>query len=208
LVSRFVSLGLNCEFGLVQRHCEADPPALLRFAFTPLRGLIDALRNRFEGVGEPHQLAISLMDIGEYLATDTRYGFDFHTQMRAPAFTEDQVRARVGRHFSYLASRLIEDLTLGEKIFVYRPLRPREPYETAHKLLARLRRYGPARLLWVGYSEDPALAGNVEWLVPGEIMIGLLDHYTKPRYAVTASFDVWLQICRNAASLVDASVGT
>jgi hypothetical protein len=201
LVSRFVSLGLNCEFGLVQRHCMAEPMGLLRFAFTPFPGLLDALRHRFAGVGDSGQLSITLTKSGEYVAADTRYGFDFHTQMRAPACTEDQVRSRMCRHFAYLAGLLIDELTLGEKIFVYRPLRASEPHATAHKLLACLRRYGPGRLLWVGYSDDPAKAGDVAWLVPGEIMVGLLDHYTPPRYAVTTAFETWLKICRGAAAL-------
>ena len=201
LMSGFVSLGLNCEFGLVQRHCMADPPDLLRFAFTPLPGLIDGLRHRFAGVGDPAQLDIRLTQAGEYLAIDTRYGFDFHTHMREPAFTEDQVRARISSYFTHLAKLLIDDLTAGERMFVYRPLKPREPVDAAYDLLAGLRRYGPAKLLWVGYSDDPAEAGQVDWLIPGDIMVGTLDHYTKPHYAVTASFEVWLKMCCNAAAL-------
>jgi hypothetical protein len=59
LVRRFRALGDNCEFGLVQRHCGAEPIDLLRFAglHIPIEDRLAALTKAvtvgFEGLGQP-----------------------------------------------------------------------------------------------------------------------------------------------------------
>ena len=201
LVSQFVSLGLNCEFGLVQRHCDADPISLLRFAFTPLHGLITALECRFEGIGDPDQLAVRVLKNGEYIVTHQRYAFDFHTEMRAGKIGQADMLEKISRHFRYLAGMMLNDLADGTKIFVHRPQQRDAPESKARRLHATMSRIGPATLLRAAYSEDPALIGTVRWLTPGHIMIGYLDHYSPHRYAADASFDVWLSICKAAAAL-------
>src|SRR5579885_2880091 len=50
LMMRFESLGENCEFGLAQRRCGAEPLGLLRFASAPLEKLLAGLEGRFEGM--------------------------------------------------------------------------------------------------------------------------------------------------------------
>ena len=201
LLSQFVSLGLNCEFGLVQRHCDAEPISLLRFAFTPLHGLITALDCRFEGIGDPDQLSVRILPNGEYMVTHERFSLDFHTQLKEATIAQADMLAKVSRHFTYMAGMLLDDLADAAKIFVHRPQHRDAPLSKAHRLHARMHRIGPATLLWAGYSEDPALIGTVNWLTPGQIMIGYLDHYSPHRYAADASFDVWLSICKAAAAL-------
>jgi hypothetical protein len=201
LVSGFVSLGINCEFGLIQRHCEAEPLGLLRFTFTPLHGLLRALACRFDGVGDRDKLTISVLPNGEFMATHEIFSLDFHTQMKTGKFTEAEVLDKVSRHVGYLAGMLMDDLAVAEKIFVYRPLQPDAPLARADTLYAAMRRFGPATLLWAAYSADPARIGTVRWRRPGEIMIAYLDHYSPARYAANASFDLWLRICEQAASL-------
>jgi hypothetical protein len=98
---------------------------------------------------------------------------------------------------------LIDDLTVGEKTFVYRPRKPETPQEDAYQLIASLRRYGPSTLLWAAHAEAPEQAGTAEWLWPGELMAGYLPHYSPLGYAANAAFDAWLDICRHAAALRD-----
>jgi hypothetical protein len=203
LLGRFTSLGLNCEFGLVQRHCEAEPLGLLRFAFSPLPSLINALKAGFDGIGNPDELAMRVLQNGEYMATHTRYGFEFHTTMKTDAMDEADARARIAFHVGHLASHLRQDMAAAERIFVYRPQLAATPEDRARKLHARMAEYGPVQLLWAAFTSDPALVGTVHWLLQGEIMVGYLDHYSPPRYAANASFDVWLQICARAAALRD-----
>ena len=47
IASKFQSMGQDCEFGCVQRQCEAEPLGLFRFGATQLHGLIQCLRNEF-----------------------------------------------------------------------------------------------------------------------------------------------------------------
>ena len=56
LMRQVESLGINCELGLVQRHCLAEPLGLFRFAYTPLEGLVAALHQDFAGIGDPGEL--------------------------------------------------------------------------------------------------------------------------------------------------------
>src|SRR4029077_19430059 len=71
LMMRFESLGENCEFGLAQRRCGAEPLGLLRFASAPLPVLLAGLRGRFEGMGDPEQIDIQVStNRQEYLVVD------------------------------------------------------------------------------------------------------------------------------------------
>jgi len=204
LVEQFVSLGINCELGIVQRNCKAEPLGLFRFGMTPMRGLIDALRCNFDTISDADQLACRLLRNSEFITTHKRFGFEFHTGMKADAVAEDVMRKKVTVHFSYLARMLMEQLTAGEKIFVFRPLTTDVPEDEAYELSAQMRRFGPTTLLWAAWSADPALVGTVNWRVPGELMVGYLDHYAPLRFAVNASFDGWLAICQGAVALRDA----
>ena len=46
------SLGRNCEYGVVQRRCEAEPVSLLRWSGMPVSKLIEALTHEFSGLME------------------------------------------------------------------------------------------------------------------------------------------------------------
>ena len=52
LAFRFESVGENCEFGLFQRRCDAEPLGLLRFSSTFMRNLIRGVQSGFAGLGE------------------------------------------------------------------------------------------------------------------------------------------------------------
>ncbi|HVH82471.1 MAG TPA: hypothetical protein VM782_23955, partial [Stellaceae bacterium] len=79
LMMGFESLGENCEFGLVQRRCGAEPLGLFRFASAPLPKLMAGLEARFEGMADPENLMVQLSDAGtEYMVEDQRFGFLYH----------------------------------------------------------------------------------------------------------------------------------
>ena len=50
---RFESLGDNCEFGLFQRMCNAEPLGLFRFAGGYLPEIIRGLNSGFSGLWGP-----------------------------------------------------------------------------------------------------------------------------------------------------------
>ena len=59
IASKFQSMGQDCEFGLVQRQCEAEPLGLFRFCNTGLHGLIQCLRSEFSELTDEEKLDIS-----------------------------------------------------------------------------------------------------------------------------------------------------
>jgi hypothetical protein len=204
-LAQFVSLGINCELGLVQRHCDIEPLGLFRFGVAPLEGLIQGLECRFDGPGDVSQIDVEEGFGGEYLAIHRRYGFEFHTLMNAAKTTRQDVLATVVRHYPFLAEMLLHELSEGKKLFVCRPETPDEPIVRVYHLLRAMRRIGPATLLWVTALDDPAVVGTTHWILPDQLMVGHLDRYGPLRFAAGLSFEPWLQVCFAALRLRAAS---
>jgi hypothetical protein len=121
LMSKFESLGQNCEFGLVQRRCQAEPLGLLRFSSTPLPKLLDALDARFEGMGEPDSMKVELSSNGrEYMISDTRFGFLYHAFVDSGAMAAEALHRREVKRVPFLVHKLLDDLESADKIFVFK----------------------------------------------------------------------------------------
>jgi hypothetical protein len=197
LMMQFESLGENCEFGLAQRRCGAEPLGLLRFASTPLSALLPAVKHRFEGLGEPDQIEVRVSDNGsEYLVYDRRYGVLYHPwSLVGEAAPEDILRREVSR-LPLLKRKLIEDFEEGRKIFVYRGMQPLT-HVLVSRLFAALREYGPCALLWVELQDAAHPAGTVEMLDDG-LLKGYIDRFAPGENAHDLSLDCWVDICRNA----------
>src|SRR5204863_3187648 len=92
LMMQFESLGENCEFGLVQRRCGAEPLGLLRFASAPLAKLLAALKADFAGFGESGAIAVDLSSNGrEYMVQDRRFGLNYHPWVKKDEMTPQQI---------------------------------------------------------------------------------------------------------------------
>ena len=103
LMMQFESLGENCEFGLAQRRCAAEPLGLLRFASAPLPKLLEALLDGFSGMGAPGTIAAEISANGkEFMVQDNRYGLLYHAWVDAGAMTADEVVGREARRVPFL----------------------------------------------------------------------------------------------------------
>ena len=201
LMTRFESLGENCEFGLAQRRCGAEPLGLLRFASAPLPVLLAALKARFEGVGEPDQIEVRVSgNHQEYLVIDRRYGFLYHPWVLVGEADPEDIRRREEKRLPFLRRKLIEDLTEARKIFVYRGMR-RLPQPLVLRLVAAMREYGPTTLLWIELQDDAHPAGTVELLTTG-LLKGYIDRFAPGENAHALSLDCWVALCRNACRVV------
>jgi hypothetical protein len=197
LMLRFESLGENCEFGLVQRRCGAEPLGLFRFASAPLPKLIAALDARFEGLSEPANLEVQLSPNGrKYLVTDKRFQLLYHAWVMAGEMAAEEVHRREVRRLPLLIRKLSEDLSQAEKIFVYHGMEPLSS-EQAGELLARLRAYGPNTLLWVELADAEHTPGTVEWCGDG-LLKGYIDRFAPGENAHDLSLDCWVELCRDA----------
>ena len=203
LMMHFESVGQNCEFGLVQRRCGAEPLGLLRFASSPLPVLMAALRARFEGLGEPGRLHVQASR-DEYLVIDRRFGLLYHAWVKIGEADPEEILRREEKRLPFLRRKLIKDLEEGRKIFVYHGMEPLSRPLMLSLLLA-VRAYGPTTLLWVELKNDAHPAGTVEWVTRG-LLKGYMDRFAPVENAHDLSLDFWVVLCRNAYSLAHGTL--
>lgn len=200
LMLTFESLGQNCEFGLVQRQCLAEPLGLLRFSSAPLPLLLDALDKHFEGMGALDTISVSLAANGhEYMVHDQRFGFLYHAWVNADEMAAADVARREARRVPFLVRKLLEDLAAGEKIFVFKGM-GFMPEQEVFPLAMALRRHGPNTLLFVNLSDAAHRGGTVEARGPG-FMVGYLDRFAPGDNAHDLLLDQWVALCREAYRL-------
>jgi hypothetical protein len=200
LMMQFESLGENCEFGLAQRRCGAEPLGLLRFASTPLSALLRAVKQRFEGLGERDQIEVRLSENGrEYLVLDHRYGILYHPWMLVGQAAPEDILQREINRLPLLKQKMIEDLEEGQKIFVYRGMQPLARVLVS-RLLEALREHGPCTLLWVELQDATHPAGTVEALGDG-LLKGYIDRFAPGENAHDLSLDGWIALCRRAYAM-------
>jgi hypothetical protein len=196
LLMRFESLGENCEFGLVQRRCGAEPLGLLRFASAPLPKLLAALERRFEGLGEPDEIAVEVSpNRSEYLVIDRRYGLLYHPWILVGEAEPEQIRLREATRLPFLRRKMLDDLEEGHKIFVYHAMQ-RSHEADAERLFAAVRSYGPGALLWVELADDMHRAGTVEEAKSG-LFKGYIDRFAPSKNAHDLSLECWVALCRS-----------
>ena len=191
----FDSLGDDCEFGLVQRAHKAEPISLLRFGGMVLHRLHEALDCEFDGVDDPANLSIRAEEPGEYMISNDRYHYMYHTfvhsweMSREYLIRQEVMRLRFGRR------KLVEDLEDGSKIFVVKtsagPGLRRDDVASLAELIAR---YGGATLLWVRPADDDAAVGSVRWIGPN-LVEARIDQLCLPGHANWFS-PHWLPLCR------------
>lgn len=169
----FVSLGKNCEFGFAQRRFGCEPLDLLKFAGIPLIPLIQGIDTSFEGLETDDNLRPEAE--GQWgIVRDRKYNMAYHTFAERMAW--EVVLKREKKRLRYLANKLIDDLRLGEKTFIWWQYESAEEAEILPLYLA-VRRHGPSRLLWV--SPGDPLRGVREAL-PG-LLIGQISRLTDPQ---------------------------
>lgn len=207
LMMQFESLGENCEFGLVQRRCGAEPLGLLRFASAPLPVLLAGLRARFEGIGEPDEIEVQLSENRqEYLVIDKRFGFLYHPWVLVGEAAPGEIRQREVKRLPFLRRKLLEDLDEARKIFVYRGMR-QQPQVLILRLVEALRAYGPVDLLWVTLHDNEHPPGTVEAVAPG-LLKGYIDRFAPGENAHALSLECWIALCRNALALHRSQVSS
>jgi hypothetical protein len=197
----FESVGENCEFGLFQRRCDAEPLGLLRFSSTFMRNLIRGVENGFAGLGEIEDIEPRLEGAPrrEFMIHEKKYGLVYHTFVFEGERSVWLMREQEAARLKFLRRKFMEELEAAEKIFVYWFAGPVSAEEIL-PLHMTLNRHGPATLLWMVPAERDRPAGTVEVLMPG-LMKGYIDRFAPGENAHDLSFDGWLRVCTNACVL-------
>jgi hypothetical protein len=199
LMQRFENLGWRCELGWVQRHCHTEPYSLFCFAGTTPDGLIAALESSFDGFADPATLDIRIEPDGEYLVEEKRFGFTFHTDIKATQIGREGVRTREAKRLRFFADRMVDDLSRAEKIFVYRSRGPAED-ESMLAMQESLRRHGPNKLVWAVSADGENRMGNVKKVTEG-LLVGYVDPLAMAEPGQPVLVDSWLQLCATACRM-------
>ena len=124
LFDRFLSLGDNCEFGLVQRRCGGQAIGLFNFASTTIDSLLHGLDTRFRAIASG-SMTVSLTDGREYYVTLTGSAIGYHTGISEDSMDLVAIKEQERRRLVFLSRKFVEDLEDGEKILSTNPtLRP------------------------------------------------------------------------------------
>jgi hypothetical protein len=198
LMMRFCSLGANCEFGIAQRQCGAEPIDLLRWSSTNSSALLQLLDQRFVGVGDV-TISVPTQPRAEYMVNSVSYhGWGWHSFVYEGDMPPERVQEREAKRMPRLAEFLMENLTDAHRIFV-RTAAPGETSADWPKIAAAVRQYGLGQVLFV--ERDPARTGLVHRITNGA-MVGYIDEFADPANVhVTTQVGSWLSICRNALAL-------
>ena len=206
LLAGYVGLGMNCEFGLVQRYCGAEPLDLLRFGFVPFDGLIGQIDSRFAVFTDTCNLSVRPDRLwNEFIVKEWTSGITLHTERYVGRCSVHEVIRQEFRRIPRLARKLVQELAAGDRIVVYcmEDLQPGE----IDALHGALRRQGPVCLLAVTQASEPCDVGCVVKLDDG-CLLGYLDRVQPMAFARYPSVDVWLAIVRLARRMFrDRSLG-
>jgi hypothetical protein len=207
-MQNFESMGDNCEFGVVQRRCGAEPfLSLLRFGGIKPHSLLRALDNGMRDFGQLENMEIYLddKDRREFVVREKRYDCIFHTFRYQGEIDEELLRASESERLVYCARKFVGDLERGSKIFVIKRNVPLEEDEILPLYIA-LSSYGRNSLLWAVPADAEHLPGTVEVVVPG-LFKGFIGRFAPHENAYDSLLDDWLEVCANTfqLSLVDRS---
>jgi tetratricopeptide (TPR) repeat protein len=182
LVMQFESLGgagHGCEFGIFQRRFSAEPLGLLRWADLDHNLLTRALETDFEGVGDAEhtELFAPPSERPEYWTRDRRYWMAMRCFIYADQIPYEKMFQQVCRRLQFLRRKLLTDLRIGEKVFVFKCIKRNLTDSELSRLHAAVRRYGENTLLYVRYEDSEHPNGTVEIKADG-LMIGYIDHFS------------------------------
>ncbi len=206
--TRFESLGgttTGCEFGMVQSQFGSRNVSLLRWTWTEIEVLTEALEREFEGVGEEVHTSLTTVRVSadreEYVTSDKRFNMMMNTFINIADAPADKMFTQTCRRLRFLRGKMIEELNAAEKVFVYKVAHA-VGEEAMRRLFHALRRYGDVKLLCVLKADAAHPAGSVHWLEPG-LLLGYVSYFLESAEggARGIEFDTWKKVTLQADTL-------
>jgi hypothetical protein len=166
---RMQSLGVNCEFGFLQRSVGAEPLGLLRWTHAPLDKLLAGLADEFFGLTRRDDVDVSMTEAGEFIVKDRAYGLEHHSFLFASKGGTAAEVLRMERLRVGLTRRsLLEELRGRRTLFVFHDADGSSVHDV-RRLVNALNRYGTNTLLWLVGATAGTRLGSARWLEPGMI---------------------------------------
>lgn len=192
LMAAFHSLGVNCEFGLVQRHFKCEPLGLLRWGTLSYERLIVGLMSGFADLGDPANMSTHVYPGNELMVTDGKWGFDLHTGVNEHSVQDMALFVRkMCVRIRFLKEKLIKDISDGEAIFIYQRHECLSDQEI-FQLYRVLCQFGPIKLLCIRPSKPGVLDGAVARLDEG-LLVGNAN--IREFGGTAIDLNSWVKIC-------------
>jgi hypothetical protein len=201
LLQLFEGLGHNCDFGMVQRAVGIEPFGLFRFAACSAADVGSLLRTSFQHFGEPEDLWLEEVGSAREYRVKSRQCSSFwaHTKRYAGRDDPEVVRSAHIETTRFLKKKLIRDLSLDRRLFVYSG---RSNIKAIREIAKQLRTYGDNRLLWVKLADATHLPGSVECLFDG-LLLGFVSRFGiyEPDRTPCVPAEEWIAVCAKAYRL-------
>lgn len=200
LMMDFESIGVGCEFGVVQRCCGAEPLGMLRFTGSFVENLVRLLESGLADFFTPDDLGIDVHgEEREYMVFSRRYAdFRSHTNAFVGRDEEAVILAREIKKVAYLKRRFETDWRDAARIYVHVGC---EDEAAILELHAALRARSDCVLLWVVPARSPEERGRVEVRAPG-LLRGHIAHYGTFDGGPRLDLPGWAMVCRAAEAIV------
>jgi hypothetical protein len=183
---------------MVQRAVGIEPFGLFRFASCSAADVSSILRTRFETFGEPEDLWLEEVEPKrEYRVKSRQFSsFSMHTKRFAGQDDPEVVRSAQIEATRFLKQKLIRDLSLKRRLFVYRG---RADPRAIREIAAQLKACGDNRLLWVRLADAAHLPGSVKCLADG-LLLGFVSRFGiyEPERTPRIPVEEWVAICVKA----------
>ncbi|KQP41424.1 hypothetical protein ASF49_16730 [Methylobacterium sp. Leaf104] len=195
-LGEFRSLGVNCEFGFVQRYSGAEPSGLLRFAYTPIESLIHGLRTNFEAYGSPGDLHVSETPEGHYYCASRRYAIWNNTGYAVGAIDPEILLEKEYGRVAHLRTRMLSELASGAKILV-RKFGPEDSEATFAELTEAIWAHGPSTVLRV-VEHGPDWQPTPVRRLSEQLLEGAVRRFAPRERAYAVDLEPWVRVCDSA----------
>lgn len=192
-LSKFCSLGVNCEFGMAQRRFHSEPVDLLRWANPTPDVLIKLFMSKFDRIADANEIEIRPDERDEFFVLHKSYNCRWHAWTKVGELSPEAILGRELRRIPFLAKKLIDELRSGERIFIVKQAGVTR--YVAQEILNAMRDYGQPRLVYV---TDGAPV-NVS-RVSDDLLHGTIPKFADGRFVggpTLAGYD-WLALCQRA----------
>lgn len=204
ILLRFVSMGEDCEFGLMQRHYGLEPLGLLRWASVKPEKLAALLDDGISAIGVPANTRLTISESqGVYYLEMPQYNLAFNTMFKAHTVDEAVFIVEQNKRTKFLARQIVDQFEDGEKIFVFKQ-NGHLNKSAAIDLWTAIQKYGDSKLLYVAEAADDKDIGSIDVINP-RLMIGALRGLGAGAEGWKIPYDAWLKICEKAAERFDAA---
>ena len=198
LARNFVSLGGNCEFGLVQRYLKLETLDLLRWSSVFPSSLVKAARARFAAIEDPTTLLIEIDQSGEYMLRDTRYGIAIHCFVKAGEVDEETFHQQQPKRIGLLRQKLLDELDNARRIAVYwQPSLTISQMESLHGAFRESFPSATLLCITVGDADETTPSVRVHDL---GLLVGTIDRDGRvgARQGWSVAVDQWLAVLFDA----------